>query len=177
LFIAAGAFEELYDQVFDRVTQGGKNPPWRLVTKADGSIERQIVFQLGNNLEHSDLFKYGMTPQFLARFDSIVTLRNLSPKDLMIIFRDIPEALLPVAQGYFEQYGVTLKVTDDAVFYIADKSSANSRLGARALKEVFGKIIGGFEYDPWASGRVTKGDAGEELLIDLAIAKAPFGDE
>jgi ATP-dependent Clp protease ATP-binding subunit ClpX len=176
LFIAAGAFEELYDQVFDRCTQGGKNPPWRLVSKADGSIERQIVFQLGDNLIHSDLFKYGMTPQFCARFDSIVTLRNLGAKDLVTIFRDIPDALLPVSQEYFEQYGVRLNVTEEALFFIADRAVDNQRLGARALKEVFSKIVGGFEYDPWAAGKVTKGADGDELLVDLETAKAPFGD-
>jgi len=175
LFIAGGAFEELYDAVFDRVTAGGKNPPWRLVSKADGSIERQIVFQMGDHLLHTDLFDYGITPQFIARFDSIVTLRNLNAKDLVTIFTEIPGAILPITQEYFDSYGVALVVSEDALFYIADKATENSRLGARALKEVFGRVVGHYEYDPWASGHVTKrADGGEELVIDLERAKSVF---
>ena len=174
LFIAGGAFEELYDQVFDRVTAHGKNPPWKLVTKADGTIERQIVFQLGTHLIHTDLFQYGMAPQFLARFDSIVTLKNLGAKDLVTIFRDTPDALLPTAQSYFREYGVALQVTDDALFYIADKATENARLGARALKEVFAKIMKEYEYDPWASGRVVKAPGGDTLVITTDIAKEAY---
>ncbi len=175
LFIAGGAFEDLYDQVFDRVTAHGKNPPWKLVTKADGSIERQIVFNLAQHLLHNDLFAYGITPQFIARFDSIITLRNLGPKDLLTIFRDTPDAIYPIAQEYFAKYGVKMRMTDDAMFYVADKAAENPRLGARALKEVFGRIIKHFEYDPWTTDRIMKGAGGEELLIDLETAKASYG--
>jgi ATP-dependent Clp protease ATP-binding subunit ClpX len=171
LFIMGGAFEELYDQVFDRVTASGKNPPWRLITKADGSIERQIVFQLAAHLEHADLFSYGMAPQFLARFDSVVTLRNLSPKDLVTIFRDTHDSLWPAAVDYFQQYGVTLSLDEEALHFIADKASENSRIGARALKEVFSRIIKGFEYDPFTSGHVNDK---KELLITLEIARKAY---
>jgi len=171
LFIMGGAFEELYDQVFDRVTANGKNPPWRLVTKADGSIERQIVFQLAKHMEHADLFNYGMSPQFLARFDSIVTLRNLGSKDLVTIFRDTSDSIWPAAVDYFANYGVTLKLDESALNYIADKASENSRIGARALKEVFSRIIKEYEYDPFASGLVNDQ---KELVIDLEMAKQAF---
>ncbi len=174
LFIAGGAFEDLYDQVFDRVTAGGKNQPWKLVTKADGSIERRIVFQLANHLIHTDLFDYGITPQFLARFDSIVTLRNLNARDLITIFKDIPNAILPTAQGYFVEYGVQLQITDDALYFIADKATENQRLGARALKEVFARIIKEFEYDPYDSGLVTSTAGVDKLTIDLDVCKNAY---
>ncbi len=176
-FIAGGAFEDLYDQVFDRVTAGGKNQPWKLVQKADGSIERRIVFQLANHLIHSDLFEYGITPQFLARFDSIVTLRNLGAKDLITIFTDIPDAILPTAADYFREYGVRLEVDEAALFFIADKATENSRLGARALKEVFAKIIKEFEYDPYASGLVKQTLEGDKLTIDLDVCKNAYATD
>ncbi|MFT7625606.1 MAG: ATP-dependent Clp protease ATP-binding subunit ClpX [Myxococcota bacterium] len=174
LFIAGGAFEDLYDLVFDRVTAGGKNQPWKLVQKADGSIERRIVFQLANHLIHSDLFEYGITPQFLARFDSIVTLRALGARDLVTIFKDIPGAILPTARDYFREYGVDLDVDDDALNFIADKATENPRLGARALKEVFARIIKEFEYDPWATGSVVTGPDGEKLTIDLSVCQKAY---
>ncbi len=177
LFIAGGAFEDLYDQVFDRVTAGGKNQPWKLVTKADGTIERRIVFQLANHLLHSDLFDYGITPQFLARFDSIVTLRNLNARDLIVIFKDIPDAILPTAADYFKEYGVTLQITDDALFFIADKATENPRLGARALKEVFAKIIKSLEYDPYASGLITTTAGVDKLTIDIDVCKNAYATD
>ena len=174
LFIAGGAFEDLYDMVFDRVTGGGKNLPWKLVTKADGTVERRIVFQLANHLTHTDLFQYGITPQFLARFDSIVTLRNLTSKDLVTIFQSLPDSILPLAQEYFSAYGVQLSITEEALCFIADKATENSRLGARALKEVFTKIIKRYEYDPWKTGHVRTEPEGEALVIDLTIAQAAY---
>lgn len=171
LFIAGGAFEELYDQVFDRVTAGGKNPPYRLVTKADGSVERRIVFQMADHLAHSDLFSYGITPQFLARFDSIVTLRALQAKDLITIFKEVPGAILPTSQAYFANYGLELVVTPEAINLIADKATDNPRLGARALKEVFARIMRELEYDPHTSPYVKKGPSGDQLVLDLAAVK------
>lgn len=174
LFIAGGAFEELYDQVFDRITGGGKNLPYKNVLKADGTMNRQIVFQLADHLIHADLFGYGITPQFLARFDSIVTLRNLSARDLVTIFRDTPDAILPVAIDYFREYGVHLELTADAVYHIADKATENARLGARALKEVFGRVIKKYEYDPFASGAVTGGHGEARLVIDQDAVQAAY---
>ena len=174
LFIAGGAFEDLYDQVFDRVTAGGKNLPYKNVIKADGSMQRQIVFQLANHLKHDDLFTYGITPQFLARFDSIVTLRNLNARDLVTIFRDTPDAILPIAQEYFAAYGVQLQLTEKAMYYVADKATENARLGARALKEVFGRVIKRFEYDPYSSGLVKRGPQGDTLLIDTKDVESAY---
>ncbi len=112
-----------------------------------------------------------MAPQFLARFDSIVTLRNLGPKDLVTIFRDTTDSLWPAAVDYFANYGVELKLDAEALNYIADKASENSRIGARALKEVFSRIIKSYEYDPFASGLVNDQ---KELVIDLEMAKQAF---
>ena len=177
LFIAGGAFEELYEQVFDRVTAHGKNPPWKLVTKADGTIERRIVFQLATHLAHEDLFKYGITPQFLARFDSIVTLRNLGAKDLIRIFEEIPDSILKVTEQYFEAYGVQLLLTPEAIFFIADKATENPRIGARALKEVFARIIKEYEFDPYASGRVSKEPDGHRLMVDLDMCQKAYSEK
>ncbi len=165
LFVAGGAFEELYTQVFDRVTQGsGLTNLWRLVPRADGTLDRRIVFRLGDHVSYEDLFKYGMTPQFLARFDSIIMLADLTAPSLMRIFRDIPEAIWPIARDFFRHEGIELDITEDAARYLADKAAENHRLGARALREAFGKVIKRFEFDPRASGHV-KSLQGKEVLV------------
>ena len=84
LFVAGGAFEELYDQVFQRVTQkSGADKFYKLVPRADGSLERRFVFDMASHLAMEDIFNYGMTPQFLSRFDSVIMLGDLQAPHLV----------------------------------------------------------------------------------------------
>lgn len=176
LFVAGGAFEELYDQVVARVTEKtGTTKFWRSIPRADGSFERRFIFKLGDHLTHEDLFNYGMTPQFLARFDSIVMLSNLRVPDLVKIFRDIPGAIWPIAIDYFKKTGIDLSITDEAVLLIADKAVENNRLGARALREVFGKIVKRFEFDPLATGLVREEGGSWVLEITTEVVEASLG--
>ncbi len=164
LFVAGGAFEELYDQVFERVTKtSGSDKFYRMVPRADGSLERRFVFDMAKHVAMEDIFNYGMTPQFLSRFASIVILRDFTAPHLVTIFRDIPGAIWPVAVDYFKNVGITLKITEDAAFLIADKAARENRLGARALNDVFGSIVKRLEFDPMASGLVRE-EGGEQVL-------------
>lgn len=164
LFVAGGAFEELYDQVCNRVTeQAGASKFWVSVRRADGTLERRFLFKLGDHLAHEDLFNYGMTPQFIARFDSIIMLSDLSTADLVKIFKDVPGAIWPIAIDYFRQTGIGLTITEEAVLQIADAAVEKNRLGARALREVFRKIVKRFEFDPLSTGLVRE-QAGQQVL-------------
>ncbi len=173
LFVAGGAFEELYDQVFQRVSdKSGADGLWRLMPGADGKLERRFVFDFGNHLTQEDIFNYGMTPQFLSRFDSTVMLRDLSPPDLVTIFKDIPGAIWPIAVEYFKHSGITLTISDDVAYQIADIASRKNRLGARALREVFGTIIKRLEFDPLASGMVREQEGQQVLEITGEMVEA-----
>lgn len=173
LFVAGGAFEELYDQVYDRVTEkSGSSKFWMMVPRADGILERRFVFKLGEHLAHEDLFKYGMTPQFLARFDSVIMLSDLSPANLVTIFRDTPGAIWPIATDYFKQTGINLTITEEAVHLIADRAVQKNRLGARALREVFGRIVKRFEFDPLATGVIREQEGQPVLEITKEIVEA-----
>jgi ATP-dependent Clp protease ATP-binding subunit ClpX len=173
LFVAGGAFEELYDQVFQRVTQkSGADKFYKLVPRADGSLERRFVFDMARHLAMEDIFNYGMTPQFLSRFDSIVMLRDFSAPDLVKIFRDITGAIWPIAVDYFKHTGITLTITDEAAFLIADQAARKNRLGARALREVFGNIVKRLEFDPFASGLVREQDGQRLLEINREMVEA-----
>jgi ATP-dependent Clp protease ATP-binding subunit ClpX len=51
LFVAGGAFEELYDQVYNRSSEkSGSDSFWKLVPRADGTMERRFVFDFGSQL-------------------------------------------------------------------------------------------------------------------------------
>ena len=165
-FVAGGAFEELYDQVYQRVTKkSGSDKFWRLEPRADGSLDRRFIFDLARYMTQEDIFQYGMSPQFLSRFDSVVMLADLSAPDLARIFSDTEGAIWPAAVDYFTHSGITLTITEEATFLIADLAASKNRLGARALREVFGSIVKRLEFDPHATGLVREQEG--QLLLEI----------
>lgn len=167
LFLCAGAFETLYDQVFKRVTSpksGTKLPT--TTTYENGKITIREYFTLRHHFRQEDLFEYGMQPQFLSRFDNSVILEDLTPTTLSRIFREPADGVLESSRLFFQRYGIELQVTDQAVAKIAEEAAKNSRIGARALKSIYGRIIKPFEFDPFARDEVQAADEGHRLVID-----------
>jgi ATP-dependent Clp protease ATP-binding subunit ClpX len=162
LFVCAGAFEGLYDSVFDRVTIGRDRGALKPVTRVDGGkVREELVFHLRDWLRNEDLFDYGMTPQFLSRFDAVVLLDDLTEDALVRVFLETPESGYQQARAYFESRGVHLAISPAAVRRIATEASRQPRLGARALKEVFRRVVGEYEFDPSSAAR------DGALLVDL----------
>ncbi len=167
LFVCAGAFEGLYDAVYDRVTVGRDRGALQAVSVVeDGSVRQEIRFVLRDWVRNEDLFEYGMTPQFLSRFDAVVLLNDLGEDELVSIFLQTPDSGLHEARAYFGAQGVKLAVSPAAVRRIAAEAAAQTRLGARALKEVFRRVIRDYEFDPLAAA--TEGT----LMIDLPEVEA-----
>jgi ATP-dependent Clp protease ATP-binding subunit ClpX len=170
LFLCAGAFETLYDQVFQRVISpksGIKLPT--TTTYVNGKITIREYFTLRHHFRQEDLFEYGMQPQFLSRFDNAVILEDLTSQTLARIFKEPRDGVLQTSQNFFRKYDIELEVTDDAVLKIAEEASKSSRIGARALKSVYGKIIKPFEFDPFGREEVRPVNGGggpHRLLID-----------
>lgn len=164
LFVCAGAFEGLYDSVYDRVTIGDDRGALQPVTVVDGGkVREELPFSLRDWLAVQDLFDYGMSPQFLSRFDAIVLLNDLQPDDLVRIFLESPELGYRQAEEYFASQKIELAVSPSAVRRIAEAAAANHRIGARALKEVFRRVVRDFEFDP----SLVEGGSGRALMIDL----------
>lgn len=167
LFICGGAFEGLYDAVYDRVTIGENRGALQSVTTVeDGVVEEFQSFSLRDWLRSQDLFTYGMTPQFLARFDAVVLLQDLGIEELVRIFLEAPDSALRQAREYFTSRGIELAVSPAAVRRIAREAAAEPRMGARALKEVFRRVVRDFEFDP------SKVEGNRALMIDLPEVEA-----
>jgi ATP-dependent Clp protease ATP-binding subunit ClpX len=132
------------------------------VTRVDGGkVREEVVFHLRDWLRNEDLFDYGMTPQFLSRFDAVVLLDDLTEDALVQVFLETPESGFQQARAYFESRGVHLAISPAAVRRIAAEASRQPRLGARALKEVFRRVVGEYEFDPSTAAR------DGALLLDL----------
>lgn len=149
LFVCAGAFEGLYDAVYDRITVGRDRGALQGVSVMEGGeVHHEMRFSLREWLRYDDLFDYGMTPQFLSRFDAVVLLNDLDQQQLVDIFLNSPESGYHQAREYFEAVGVDLAVSPAAVRRIATEAGKMPRLGARALKEVFRRVVRDYEFRP-----------------------------
>lgn len=161
LFICAGAYEELYDQVYGRVfEEKGQEELTEMVSGFDGGVEFAQVFSLSEHLRQEDMFKYGMMPQFLSRFDTTLVLGELTPAILETIFAEIFET----SKRFFARFQIDLRMTDEARKLIAQHAALQTRVGARALKDVYSRVIKPFEFDPAHGGHLEKLDGDRQAL-------------
>lgn len=173
LFVCAGAFEGLYDAVYDRVTIGRDRGQLQSVTYVgDGDVHEETPFALRDWLRNEDLFEYGMSPQFLSRFDAVVLLEDLSVDHLVKIFLESPESGLQQSRAYFESRGISLALSPGAVRRIAEEAARQPRLGARALKEAFRRVIRDYEFEP---GEAVAASGGT-LVIDVEQVEQALGE-
>jgi len=172
LFIAGGAFEELYESVLRRATLGQDVAPLQpvVVVSASGEVREELPFHLRDYLKYDDLFRYGMTPQFVSRFESIVVLNDLAEGDLAKIFVEPEGSIFRTSRDYFKRFGVDLQITRPALIAIAWDASRQKRLGARALREIYRRVIRNIEFEPTACVITV-----DEQMVKRAIASREQG--
>ena len=172
LFFCAGAFEALYDQVFRRVTSPTSRVKLPTETVLDeGRVNIREYFTLRHHFRQEDLFDYGMQPQFLSRFDSSIILEDLHSELLTKIFMETRDSVFTASRNFFRKYDIDLNITDGAVRRIADEAAKSSRIGARALKAVYGRVIKPFEFDPFNHEEVQKNEDRFQLVIDEPLVR------
>lgn len=173
LFVAGGAFEELYDSVLRRATIGQDVVAMKpvVVVSASGEVREEHPFHLGDYLKYDDLFRYGMTPQFVSRFESIVVLNDLAENDLARIFVEPEGSVFRTSREYFRRFDIDLQITRGALIAIAWDASRQKRLGARALRETYRRVIRSLEFEPRAPGTLTI----DEEMVRKAIAAREAG--
>ncbi len=179
LFLCAGAFEGLYDLVYRRVTSPATRVKLPTTTMYEnGKVEIREVFTLRHHFRPEDLFEYGMQPQFLSRFDNAIILEDLNAALLQRIFVEPTDSVFNLSQKFFEKYGIRLEITPGARKRVAEEAAKSSRIGARALKAAWSRVIKPFEFDPFVRPEVKKEGEGYRLVVDEKVVgealKAPF---
>lgn len=166
MFICGGAFEGIYDQVYARVTKPGSGEQIRsqTVRTAEGQVRIETKFSLVDFLKPTDLFEYGIVPQFFARFDKTVLLNDLDTPVLKEILLKSHDSPFVRSRRYFRMMGIELEIEDLAAALIAEKAAKDSRTGARSLRPVFTDIINPIEFDPWHHEALQETDDGKRLL-------------
>jgi len=178
MFICGGAFETLYDQVYLRVANpsSGEKMKSQAIHTADGQVRIETRFSLTDFLKPEDLFEYGMVPQFMARFDNVVLLRDLDTPILKEILLKSVDSPFHRSKNFFEVLGINLEIEDLAAALIAESAEKNIRTGARALRTIFGKIINRLEFDPWSHKGIEKlSDGGHRLVITPEMVRRITG--
>jgi len=168
LFICGGAFEGLYDKVYRRVASGetrDKLVQEYVVGDQPQDLEEKEHFSLSQYVRYEDMFDYGMTPQFLGRFDEIIVLNDLSVHGLIKIFLTPPNSVFFEAKRYFASLGIDLQVSREALQLLAERAWENHRIGARALRSIFKRILRDLEFDPDSTYMVQEKDDKKILMI------------
>jgi len=173
LFICGGAFEGLYDMVYRRVASGEHKDKLvqEYVVDDDKGMEERELFSLEDYVRYEDIFAYGMTPQFLGRFDEIIVLGDLSIEGLKRIFVEPPDSVFREAKRYFQSLGVELRLTREALQLIAEAARENHRLGARALRMVFKRVLRGLEFDPDGTYMLAERDGRKVLTLTADLVR------
>ncbi len=173
MFICGGAFEGLYDQVYERVTKpgSGERLKTRTVRTAEGQVRIDTVFSLAALLKPKDLFAYGMVPQFMARFEKVVMLEELDVGVLKEILLKSFESPFVRSRRFFEVLGIRLEMEDLAAALIAEHAAKDSRTGARALRPLVAEIVNPLEFNPWQNKALESIEGGHRLTITADMVR------
>lgn len=131
LFIVGGAFVGL-DNIVKNRKQGTSIGFGAKVESVDQNQFDTVV--------PDDLVRYGMIPEFVGRFSSVVSLQSLSKQQLITILTDIKNNLIEQYQWLFNQDGVDLEFDDSSLELIAERTLA-TKTGARGLHTELERVL------------------------------------
>ncbi len=137
LFIVGGAFEGL-EQIVEKRIGRKSRLGFTLATEEEAAIEADG--QLLHHVDHDDLLKFGLIPEFIGRLPVRVALDNLSRDDLMKILVEPKNAVVKQYQKFFALDNVELQFTQDALEAAAQQAEER-KTGARGLKTAIEDIL------------------------------------
>lgn len=142
LFIAGGAFVHLDKMIAKRLGQTA------IGFQATGKelAELPDTNYLLSRVEPEDLVQFGMIPEFIGRFNTIVNCNELKVEDLVEILTKPKNALVKQYVKLFEGENVKLTFTEKALEAIAHKAIAIGT-GARALRTILENTLRDAMYD------------------------------
>jgi ATP-dependent Clp protease ATP-binding subunit ClpX len=122
MFICGGAFPDVDKIIKTRVTGGG--------------VGFGMTHNIGENkISRQDLVTFGMIPEFVGRFPSIVEMKALTETELRRILTEPKNSIVKQFQELLAMDGVQLEFTDQALDKIA-RIAIKSKSGARDLRAI-----------------------------------------
>ena len=124
LFIAGGAFVGLDNILKNRVNGSNIGFNTEMVSRREVDLSK---------VTPDDLVKFGMIPEFVGRFPSVVTLDELTEQDLTRVLTEVKHNMIEQYQWIFKQDNVELNFDAGSICAIV-KRAIESGTGARALQ-------------------------------------------
>ncbi|HEU5430328.1 MAG TPA: ATP-dependent Clp protease ATP-binding subunit ClpX [Thermomicrobiales bacterium] len=134
LFICGGAFEGLEEIVAKRI---GKQAPIGFGMALGDREKEPNPLQ---HVNHDDLLKYGLIPEFIGRLPVSVALDQLTRPELMRILTEPKNAVVKQYEKFFKLDNVDLVFTDDALEAAAQQAEER-KTGARGLRTTIEEVL------------------------------------
>lgn len=162
LFIVSGAFDQLAEQVKQRL--GKQQIGFSSQPEGGKPVEIDNEEYL-KQVTSTDLTDYGFEPEFVGRLPIRVAFGQLSAAELEDILLNSEGSILKQYKADFEGYGIKLEFTREAITEIATMAAAE-KTGARGLMTVLERILRPFKFE-------LPSTPVEELTVNAETVKNP----
>ncbi len=136
LFICGGAFVGL-EKIIEK--RAGKRSLGFHTEQAPTSAQKRNT-QLLEQVQPTDLIRYGLIPEFVGRLPVAGVMSDLDKGALVKILTEPKNALLKQYQRLFEFENVRLRFTDDAIDTVAELA-LQRKVGARGLRMILEDLM------------------------------------
>ena len=176
LFIVGGAFGVINDIIKKRLNQNtaiGFNS--KILTQ---DAKKQEEFDIVQQVEHKDLIKFGLIPEFMGRFPILTSLHELDRLGLRRILTEPKNSVIKQFEKLFKLNEIILTFTDDAIEAIANVAF-DKDLGARGLRGIIEKLLIEHQYNinRYTKDGVTEIVVSKETVLDNKEAKLIYSNE
>lgn len=131
LFIAGGAFVGIDSLIKNRINGSSMGFTSPVGTTKDTKLSEVVP---------DDLVKFGMIPEFVGRFPTVVTLNELTKHDMIKILTDVRNNYIDQYKWLFEKDGVEIQIGVDAIEALVDRAMRTGT-GARALHSELERVL------------------------------------
>ncbi|KAG0011007.1 hypothetical protein BGZ80_001020 [Entomortierella chlamydospora] len=171
LFILSGAFIGLEKIVMDRVSKGSigfeavvRAPSSELSSSKNAASQ---VSQLLDQVDPTDLIKFGLIPEFIGRLPVIASVNHLDEAALVRILTEPRNSLVKQYQGLFGLADVKIHFSQSALYTIASQA-IEKQTGARGLRRIMESLLLDVMYE-------APGSSIKHIVIDkeVVLGKKP----
>lgn len=141
LFICGGAFDGIERNIARRINT--QVIGYKSAEDASSAIDKDNLLQY---VSHQDLKRFGLIPELIGRLPVLTYLNPLDLDSLKRIMTEPRNSLVKQYTKLFDLEGVKLKLTDDALDFIAEKA-LEFQLGARGLRSICEAIMTDAMFD------------------------------
>lgn len=141
LFICGGAFDGIERNIARRINT--QVIGYKSAEDASSAIDKDNLLQY---VSHQDLKRFGLIPELIGRLPVLTYLNPLDLDSLKRIMTEPKNSLVKQYAKLFDLEGVKLKLTDDALDFIAEKA-LEFQLGARGLRSICEAIMTDAMFD------------------------------